>query len=85
MNYLETATNCKMVYNASNPKSQHSTLNGKIEIQFTEITDALVTAYAWPDKIPSDSPTHGILENGHIYQPKFGSTIIAPTDWTIYV
>ena len=43
--------------------------------------------FAWPNKIPEivGSKTHGIMENGIISTPKFGSKIVAPTDWTIYV
>jgi len=84
MNYLETATNCKMVFNASS-SADHFVLNGKMVIQFEEIKDAMVELYAWPNTIPADSPTHGILDNGIHFTPKFGDKYSAPTDWTIYV
>jgi len=56
-----------------------------MNVEFTEITSALVEWFAWPNTIPSDSPTHGILENGVHKTPRFGDVVVAPTDWTIYV
>lgn len=50
-----------------------------------EVTDALVEVYAWPNKIPADAPSHGILENGIKYTAKAFETYVAPTDWSIYV
>ena len=58
-----------MVFNASTTSKpgRHGALNGKLQVYFTEISDALVEVYTWPSVIPSGSPTHGIMENGKIY------------------
>ena len=81
MNYLETAKNCKMVFNAS------EYLNGKLEVKITELSanDIRLNIYMWPSKIPKDAMTHGILENGRTFTGKLGDTYEAPTDWTIYI
>ena len=84
MNYLETATNCKMVFNATSHAS-HSVLNGYIEVYFTEISHTLVEWFAWPNIIPAEEGTHGIVENQHHAFPRFGDKVVLPTDWSLYV
>jgi hypothetical protein len=64
MNYLESATNCKMIFNATRHAS-NQILNGYISVQFTEIKSALVDWFAWPNIPEPNSPTHGISETPH--------------------
>ena len=57
-----------MVFNAS------EYLNGQLEVKISELSsnDIRLNIYMWPSKIPKDSNTHGILENGLTYTGKLG-------------
>ena len=48
-------------------------------------SNSKIKVYTWPSKLSKDAMTHGIVENGLIYNGRVGDKYEAPTDWTIYM